>query len=313
MIRYLKDNGRAAIVLPDGSLTGDGVKQRIRQHFLESCNLHTIVRLPNSVFQPYASVATNLLFFTKGEPTKEIWYWEHKLPEGVKAYNKTKPIQRTEFANLKKWWKNRKENEHAWKVSYDSIIKNGYSLDFKNPHISNTDYHDPEKLIMAYEGTLRILNELHDKLNGELVGLLVNRENNKDKNNHNIKLLLNNLYLIMEIPNGIKKLREHFLTYAMQGKLVSQNTQDSPVSELLEEIELEKKRLVTSGKLKLKESSFEIKSADLPYQLPNGWEWVKILDISELKTGATPTRSNKSYYGGTIKWLVSGDIHKKEI
>ncbi|MBD3315928.1 MAG: N-6 DNA methylase, partial [Chitinivibrionales bacterium] len=87
MIRYLKEGGRAAIVLPDGSLTGDGVKQRIRQHLLESCNLHTIVRLPNSVFQPYASVATNLLFFTKGTPTKEIWYWEHKLPEGVKSYS----------------------------------------------------------------------------------------------------------------------------------------------------------------------------------------------------------------------------------
>jgi len=78
MIRYLKDGGRAAIVLPDGSLTGDGVKQRIRQHFLESCNVHTIVRLPNSVFQPYASVATNMLFFTKGESTKEIWYWQHR-------------------------------------------------------------------------------------------------------------------------------------------------------------------------------------------------------------------------------------------
>lgn len=94
MIRYLRDGGRAAIVLPDGSLTGDGVKQRIRQEFLEQCNVHTIVRLPNSVFQPYASVATNLLFFTKGEPTKEIFYWEHKLPEGQKSYSKTKPIQK---------------------------------------------------------------------------------------------------------------------------------------------------------------------------------------------------------------------------
>ncbi|MDY5818827.1 MAG: class I SAM-dependent DNA methyltransferase, partial [Treponema sp.] len=91
MIRYLRDGGRAAIVLPDGSLTGDGVKQRIREEFLTQCNVHTIVRLPNSVFQPYASVATNLLFFTKGEPTKEIWYWEHKLPEGQKSYSKTKP------------------------------------------------------------------------------------------------------------------------------------------------------------------------------------------------------------------------------
>ena len=113
MIRLLKIDGRAAIVLPDGSLTGDGVKARIRQHWLENCNLHTIVRLPNSVFQPYASVVTNLLFFTKGKPTQEIWYWQHQLPEGVKAYSKTIPIQKTEFENLKAWWDNRVENEQA--------------------------------------------------------------------------------------------------------------------------------------------------------------------------------------------------------
>ena len=119
--------------MPDGSLTGDGVKQRIRQHLLETCNLHTIVRLPNSVFQPYASVATNLLFFDKGKPTKEIWYWEHKLPEGVKAYNKTKPIQKSEFDGFKKWSEKRKETEQAWKVSIDTIASNGYNLDIKNP------------------------------------------------------------------------------------------------------------------------------------------------------------------------------------
>jgi len=134
MIHLLKDGGRSAIVLPDGSLTGDGVKQRVRQKLLEDCNLHTIVRLPNSVFQPYASVATNLLFFTKGEPTKNIWYYEHKLPEGYKAYSKTKPIQLAEFETLKNWWANREANEQAWQVDIETIKANGYNLDIKNPH-----------------------------------------------------------------------------------------------------------------------------------------------------------------------------------
>jgi len=153
MIRYLKDGGRAGIVLPDGSLTGDGVKQRIRQHFLENCNLHTIVRLPNSVFQPYASVATNLLFFEKGKPTKEIWCWEHRLPEGVKAYSKTKPIQKSEFDSLKKWWKKRKEGEQAWKVSIKTIAENGYSLDIKNPHTAEEEhfYSSPEIVSMLHD------------------------------------------------------------------------------------------------------------------------------------------------------------------
>ncbi len=168
MIRYLKEGGRTAIVLPDGSFTGDGVKQRIRQHFLEACNLHTIVRLPNSVFQPYASVATNLLFFTKGEPTKEIWYWEHKLPEGVKAYSKTKPIQKSEFENLKKWWKKRKENEQAWKVPIETIAANGFSLDIKNPHVAEVEhqYSSAELLNMLHD-SFRNSDELLEKLKRE--------------------------------------------------------------------------------------------------------------------------------------------------
>ena len=133
MIHLLKQGGRAGIVLPDGSLTGDGVKQRVRQKLLEECNLHTIIRLPNSVFQPYATVATNLLFFTKGTPTKEVWYYEHRLPEGQKAYNKTKPIQAKEFEPIKKWWNDRKECDIAWKVDIQTIIDRNYDLDIKNP------------------------------------------------------------------------------------------------------------------------------------------------------------------------------------
>ena len=133
MIHLLKQGGRAGIVLPDGSLTGDGIKQRVRQKLLEDCNLHTIIRLPNSVFQPYATVATNLLFFTKGTPTKEVWYYQHKLPEGAKAYNKTKPIQAKEFDVIKTWWNNRVESDISWKVDIKTIIDRNYDLDIKNP------------------------------------------------------------------------------------------------------------------------------------------------------------------------------------
>ncbi len=134
MIHLLKQGGRAGIVLPDGSLAGDGVKQRVRQKLLEDCNLHTIIRLPNSVFKPYATVATNLLFFTKGEPTKEIWYYEHTYREGVKSYSKTNPMLLEELEPIKKWWNNREENENAWKISIDTIIKRDYDLDIKNPN-----------------------------------------------------------------------------------------------------------------------------------------------------------------------------------
>lgn len=170
MIQYLKNGGRAGIVLPDGSLTGDGVKARIREKLLTDCNLHTIVRLPNSVFQPYASVATNLLFFTKGKPTKEVWYYEHKLPEGQKAYSKTKPIKLSEFEPLKAWWNNREENEQAWRVDIESIRENGWNLDIKNPHKEEEEqvYSSVELLEMLHNSFDKS-NELLNKLKRELI------------------------------------------------------------------------------------------------------------------------------------------------
>ena len=169
MIRYLRDGGRAAIVLPDGSLTGDGVKQRIREEFLTQCNVHTIVRLPNSVFQPYASVATNLLFFTKGEPTKEIWYWEHKLPEGQKSYSKTKPIQKSEFASLLAWWNNRAECEQSWRSPVEKIAESGWNLDIKNPFVKEEEVtHTTAELLDMLSSSFKKSDELINELKKEL-------------------------------------------------------------------------------------------------------------------------------------------------
>ncbi|MFG0261152.1 MAG: class I SAM-dependent DNA methyltransferase, partial [Novipirellula sp. JB048] len=104
LMKVLKPGGRAGLVLPDGTLFGEGVKTRIKESLLTDCNLHTIVRLPNGVFAPYTSIRTNLLFFTKGQPTTEVWYYEHPYPKGAKSYNKTKPIRIEEFKPEKKWW-----------------------------------------------------------------------------------------------------------------------------------------------------------------------------------------------------------------
>jgi type I restriction enzyme M protein len=136
MLQLLKPDGKCAIVLPDGSITGEGVKSRIREKLLTECNLHTIVRLPQSTFFP-ATVSTNLLFFEKGEPTKEIWYYEHRLPEGQKSYSKTKPIQFVEFKPLIKWWNNRKANDVAWKVKAKDL--NNWDLDIKNPNVTEEE------------------------------------------------------------------------------------------------------------------------------------------------------------------------------
>ena len=151
IIKMLKDKGRCAVVLPDGTLFGEGVKTRIKEELMEKCNLHTIVRLPNGVFNPYTGIKTNVLFFEKGTPTKEVWYFEHPYPEGVKSYNKGKPINIKEFDLEKAWWNKRKENQYAWKVSAEEIKKRGYNLDIKNPHQEADDLASPAELLAKYE------------------------------------------------------------------------------------------------------------------------------------------------------------------
>lgn len=181
IIEVLKDGGRAAVVLPDGTLFGEGVKTKIKKLLLEECNLHTIVRLPNGVFSPYTGIKTNILFFTKGEPTKNIWFYEHPYPEGVKNYNKTKPMKFSEFKTEIAWWgkeedgfKTRTETEQAWKVSITEIKKRNYNLDIKNPHVAEQIIHDPEELLTEYASQQQEISELRNQLKDILSQALSN-------------------------------------------------------------------------------------------------------------------------------------------
>jgi type I restriction enzyme M protein len=135
--------GRAGVVVPNGTLFGEGVSTRIKQDLVENYNLHTIVRLPNGVFAPYTPIATNVLFFDRSEPTREIWYYEHPLPPGRKNYTKTQPLQFDEFGPMLAWWAARRETEQAWRVPVGSIIENGLNLDLKNPNAADALEHLP--------------------------------------------------------------------------------------------------------------------------------------------------------------------------
>jgi type I restriction enzyme M protein len=148
--------GRAAMVVPNGTLFADGVAARIKEELLTNFNLHTIVRLPNGVFAPYTSIPTNLLFFDRTGPTQEIWYYEIPLPEGRNNYTKTKPMQFEEFADCLAWWNVRTENDHAWKIPVTEIL--GYdddgnvisaSLDIKNPNSAEALEHLPPDQLVA--------------------------------------------------------------------------------------------------------------------------------------------------------------------
>ena len=177
IVRLLKPGGRAAVVLPDGSLFGEGVKTRLKEHLMQECNLHTIVRLPNSVFRPYTTIDTNLLFFEKGRPTEDIWFYEHLVPTGQKAYSMTKPIRLAHLRACMDWWggrqrRNRQETERAWRVTADEVKERGHNLDIKNPHTGVVDRGDPEALIQQLHAAEADVAYLRDRLKSILAEAL---------------------------------------------------------------------------------------------------------------------------------------------
>lgn len=172
VLKLLKPEGKAAIVLPDGFLFGEGVKTRIKERLLRECNLHTIVRLPNGVFAPYTGINTNLLFFDKGEPTEEIWYFEHPIPPDRKQYSKTRPIAIEEFDLEKDWWDDREETVHAWRVPIDEVVERGYNLDIDNPNEEDEGYGDPDKLLARYRFHLARAAALRAELKAELAAAI---------------------------------------------------------------------------------------------------------------------------------------------
>jgi len=177
IMRLLQDRGRAAIVLPDGFLFGEGIKTRIKEKLLSECNLHTIVRLPNGVFNPYTGIKTNLLFFDKGQPTEAVWYFEHPYPEGYKSYSKTKPIRIEEFELEKAWWggaerEGRQQTEHAWRVPVEDLKANKYNLDLKNPHNADTGPGDPDALLDELLTLRHGVAEIRERLKAELAASL---------------------------------------------------------------------------------------------------------------------------------------------
>ncbi len=179
-LRRTPKPGRSGVVVPNGTLSGDGVSARIKEEMLKDFNVHTVVRLPNGAFSPYTLIPTNLVFFDRSGPTREIWFYEHPLPEGRKNYTKTQPLQYEEFAGCLDWWSNRKENDQAWKVSAEQVLKYdgegrllSANLDLKNPRAKQDfEYLPPEQLIESIVSKenriLEILNQIKLALTGEV-------------------------------------------------------------------------------------------------------------------------------------------------
>jgi type I restriction enzyme M protein len=172
VIRQLKDGGRCGIVVPNSVLFGEGLGARIKQQLLTECNLRTVVRLPDGVFEPYTAIPSNLLFFEKTGRTKQVWFYEIPPPEGRKKYSKTKPMRFEEFADCQAWWNKRKENERAWRVPIAEIEASGFNLDMRNPDGPEDLAHRPpeellQELIATEHEILGLLEDLVTEVGSE--------------------------------------------------------------------------------------------------------------------------------------------------
>jgi type I restriction enzyme M protein len=267
------DTGKAAVVLPDGFLFGEGVKTTLKTELLQDFNLHTIVRLPKGVFSPYTSIKTNILFFEKGGPTKEVWFFEHPYPDAsYTSYSRSRPLTIGEFDREKAWWggperKGRKKNEYAWKLTAKELAERNFNLDCKNPHEEEVNHRNPDELMEEFRKIVLRLESTRNALKSELVQALCGQQ---------MKLLEKHFDMAFAATDGPRKLRQLILSVAMQGKLVPQDPSEPPASELLKQIEAEKKRLVKEGKIKPPKPLPEIKPEEAPYELPMGWAWLRL-------------------------------------
>lgn len=306
-MKILKPGGRAGVVLPDGFLAGEGVKQRLKERLFNEFNLHTIVRLPKGVFSPYTDIRTNLLFFTKGGPTHEVWFYDHPYPEGYKTYSKTRPMRESEFLPEKEWWgdesdgfTSRVENDFAWRVSADEIRAAGYNLDLRNPNVGMTDNKDPHELLEDFKVAAKSSAATREQLQEKLLDIPGHTERG---------LLVDHLALVVATEDGTQKLRQMILRLASRGRLISQNAEDEHAAHLLARTDAERMKRMEGSKNSAK-SALPKAVLNPLYDLPAGWEWRYLPDVVDYRIGKTPPTKDPQYWSETsgIPWVSIADM-----
>ena len=308
----LKKNGRAAVVVPDGFLFGlDNAKVNIKKKLIGEFNLHTVVRLPSSVFSPYTSITTNLLFFDNTKPTTETWFYRVDIPSDRKHFSKTKPMEMKHFDDCIAWWNNREvipdgEYFKVQKFTADYLLnEQGCNIDLCGYPHEEEEVLAPADLIQKYEEKRASLNAEIDRtilaLSASLNGEPVNFDT---QGTINACGKMDDLH--KRFPEDMKK---SVLQYAIQGKLVEQRPEEGTGAELYKQMQAEKQRLIKEKKIKKEKTLVEITDDEIPFDIPETWIWIRVGDVGSWGSGATPPRTNPAYYGGSIPWLKTGDLN----
>ncbi|WP_081673639.1 N-6 DNA methylase [Butyrivibrio sp. FC2001] len=288
IIYCLKKNGRCGLVLPDGLLFNtDQSKTNLKRLLMTECNLHTIIRLPGSVFAPYTGINTNLLFFEKTGKTKEVWFYRMDMPEGRKHFNKTHPISRDDLDIIDKWWNNRREIKdekedpsmaETWKAkrfTFDEIERMEFNLDL-------CGFPEDEEIVLVPEETISSVSKSMDAVFSDIKNLISAIQNSLKTgdsigcNNSMLHSCFKLSEIVTDLPN---KIRKSILQYAMQGKLVEQIDSDESVDLLCERIQERKNTLIKEGIIRKEKPLAEIDEDDIPFEIPNTWKWVRLRDV----------------------------------
>lgn len=289
IVHLLKPGGRAAVVLPDGVLFGGRVRARIKELLLSECDLHTVVRLPRGAFAPYTTIRTNVLFFEKGRPTREVWYYEHPLPDGYKTYSKARPVRLGEFDAVKAWWGRRVESERSWRVSVESLRARGFDLLCENPYVSHAVREDARALFARYERERAEGSLVCERLREALEAAL--REGDGASN---APPALSHFDALVDAPEGIDRVRSLVVRLALAGRIVGPQSTEGTGAELL-------KRL--TGR--------DDAPAAVLGETPARWASAALPEVATYAIGRTPPTKDPAFWaadGEGTPWVSIGDM-----
>lgn len=309
----LKKNGRAAVILPDGFLFGtDNAKVNIKKKLLSEFNLHTIIRMPGSVFSPYTSITTNILFFDNTGKTENTWFYRLDMPEGYKHFSKTKPMKVEHFGPVVEWWNDRSEIvedgfDKAKQFSYEQLTTElVYNLDQCGYPHEEEEILDPKDLFIRYQEERASLNDVIDKALSHINGVL-----NGDAICSDVARIDGALGRLAAISAEFpEKMQKSILQTAIQGKLVEQRAEEGTGEELYQQIQAEKAVLIKAKKIKKEKPLPEIAADDVPFEIPESWKWVRWGDLSEsIQYGYNASAQQT----GRIKMVRISDIQYNKV
>lgn len=323
IMKRLLSNGRAGVIIPDGFLFGtDGAKLAIKTALLREFNLHTIIRLPGSIFAPYTSINTNIVFFNnetaegaeEGFKTKDVWFYRLDMPEGYKHFSKTKPMRLEHCQPIRDWWNDRKEiivtdeegnvlDEKSRRFTAQQLIDLSCNFDQCKFPKSEEEVLPPAELLADYHKRREALDAQIDKMLSNIGRIM---EGGHVDNHGGCAKVFEELALLQQ--SFPARLHQSILQEAISGRLVPQDPNDEPASTLLARIREEKARLVKEGKLKKKDLvETPIKEEEIPFEIPESWEWVRYQDIADCALGKT--KNPNQVEGELCQYLCSINVY----